>query len=308
MTKPYRLIILFFLFHTLLLAGCNLPEELTPTPTQQNLVDTLVAVRLTEASQQITPSATSLPPSPAAPTPTATAEPTLTVTPSPTPPQYNLSGKVCFPGESIPAMTVYFQDTTSENVLELQVEAGQSQYEIKLPPGTYQAYAWLPDFSRGGLYSKAVVCGMKSGCSDHSILPFTVIQGEKLDGIDLCDWYAGPFNVPYPPGKEQVAGAISGTISYPGSIPTLNVVAYNLATNYWYYVNTLAGASFYTIPNLPPGTYQVVAYDENGDAGGHADTSHNLLPVTVKNGETTQGVDISDWNAPKNSFPPDPTR
>ena len=57
-----------------------------------------------------------------------TITPTLTPTPSPTPPQYNLSGKICFPGESIPAMTVFSQNTTSESVQELQIQAGQSQY------------------------------------------------------------------------------------------------------------------------------------------------------------------------------------
>jgi hypothetical protein len=312
MRQPIRSILLFILLiQILLLPACNLPQGQRSTPTPENLVATLVAAQMTEASQQIA-SATPQP-SPTAPAlaaATATPEATPTATPSPTASEFNVSGKVCYPGGSVPAMTLYFQNKKNDNILELQVQANQTQYQINLPPGTYQAYAWLPDFSRGGLYSNAVACGLKAGCDDHAILPFTVKEGETLQNIDLCDWYAGPFNVPYPPGKEpeQVAGAISGTISYPGSIPSLNVVAFNLSTNYWYYVKTLAGASFYTIPNLPPGDYQVVAYEENGAAGGHADASHNLSAVPVKAGETTEGVNITDWNAPNGSFPPDPTR
>jgi len=208
-------------------------------------------------------------------------------------------------------MTAYFENTQDKKVVELPIAEGQSTYEILLPPGTYQAYVWLPDFSRGGLYSKAVPCGMKSSCQDHTILPFTVEEDKQLQGIDLCDWYAGPFNVPYPPGKEpeQVSGSISGTIAYPsGSPPTLNIFAFNQGTSYWYYVQTNPGETPFTIPNLPPGIYQVVAYDEAGNPGGNAGAGHNLTDITVKSGENVTGVEINDWNAPAGAFPPDPIK
>jgi hypothetical protein len=74
----------------------------------------------------------------------------------------------------------------------------------------------LPDFSQGGLYSRAVPCGLGEDCEDHTLLPFTIEQTEITQGIDLCDWYAGPFNVPYPPGMErtEVTGVISGSLSH----------------------------------------------------------------------------------------------
>lgn len=208
-------------------------------------------------------------------------------------------------------MTVFFQDMGNNKVMELPIAAGQSQYETNLPPGTYQAYAWLSDFSRGGLYSYAVACGLKSSCTDHAPLIFTVTSGETNQGIDVCDWYAGPFNVPYPPGKEmgKLTGSISGALNYPsGAAPSLHVVAFNVSTRNWYYVVTNPASTAYNIPDLPPGPYQVVAYEPDGKAGGHAGADHSLIEVTVIVGDKTTGVDITDWNAPFGAFPADPTR
>jgi len=223
----------------------------------------------------------------------------------------NVKGKVCFPGGDIPAMTIFFEDTESSKIIELPIALGQKSYEESLQPGTYIAYAWLNDFSRGGLYSKAVQCGLTPECDDHSVLPFSLTGTEVNDSVDLCDWYVGPFNVPYPPGKsqEEVTGAVSGSLSYiQGQPPELRVVAFNLGTNYWYWVYTLSGQQTYILSNLPAGTYNMVAYDNNGNAGGYAGADHLLLPVTVKPGETTKGINITDWEAPEGSFPPDPTR
>jgi hypothetical protein len=222
----------------------------------------------------------------------------------------NVNGKVCFPSEIVPEMTAYFENTQSHEVVELPIQQNQTSYQVELPPGKYLAYAWLPDFSLGGLYSKAVPCGLKSGCDDHSPLPFEVKLGEQVQNIDLCDWYAGPFNVPYPPNKEQgqVTGGISGALSYPGgNSPALRVVAFNLITNNWYYVATNPGWNSYSITELPPGVYHVVAYEQKGKTGGHADAQHRLSDVFVKAGETTQGADINDWEAPPGAFPPNPT-
>jgi hypothetical protein len=299
-----------------LLAGCNLPRGTATPSSGESTLQTLVAIQLTQASLQITqtPGITATEPVPATrlpSSPTVTATPTATATITPTPQGDNVQGKICYPGEGIPAMTAYFEETDTHAVVELPIAAGQDHYTILLPPGTYLAYAWLPDFSYGGLYSQAVSCGLKVTCKDHRPLDFEVKPGETLEHIDLCDWYAGPFNVPYPPGKEpaQVTGGISGALDYPGgSPPELHVVAFNLTTHNWIYVNTNPGANSFRIDQLPPGSYQVVGYDPDGNAGGHADADHNLIEVNVKSGEVTSGIDLNDWHAPPGAFPPDPTR
>lgn len=298
---------------SLVLPGCGAPPPATTAEQQDDSFATAVAETLTSLPTEIPPTEipTDLPEIDSTATPTEPLAPTDTPVPSPTPLEFNVSGNICFPGGEIPPMTAFFEATDSQLLVELPITAGQSSYSLKLPAGTYIAYAWLVDFSRGGLYSRAVPCGMNEECEDHTVLAFNVSEDTLLTGIDLCDWYAGPFNVPYPPGRaqEQLTGAISGSLSYIlDEIPGLRVVAFNLSTNYWYWSSTPEGQSFYSIAELPPGTYHVVAYDAEGRAGGHAGRNHDLLPVAVRSGETTSGVDITDWQAPEGTFPPDPTR
>ncbi len=210
-----------------------------------------------------------------------------------------VEGRVCYTRGAITAMTAYFQNTLTGAVTEADLAAGADAFQKDLPPGSYIAYAWLPDFSVGGLYS---ACPNGSGCDNHTPLTFTVAAGQSTPGIDLCDWYHGPFDVPYPPGFSPGAtvGSISGSIyGYPGGAGAqLTVVAFNPKTKYWYYVNLLPGGRYYTIEGLPPGTYQVVAYDSSGSAGG---TSAN---IAVAAGEDTT-ADISDWSG---SFPSNPVK
>lgn len=237
---------------------------------------------------------------------------TPTASPSATMPPNNVTGNICFPGGEAPEMTVYLEETDNQNVVDIVITPGQTNFEADVEPGTYIAYAWLTDFSRGGLYSRAVPCGMGTECEDHSLLPFTVEQREVRDGIDICDWFAGPFNVPYPPGVErtELTGNVTGSIAYieGQESPGLRVVAFSQDTEYWYWVYTQPGQTSYTLTDLPPGIYHLVAYDGEGRAGAYANSNHALIDVVVNSGETTPGVDITDWQAPRDTFPPDPTR
>lgn len=285
-----------------------------PTPTSdESQLATIVAATMQALHTEIateTPTIYPLEPSMTS-TSTNTPNPTLTATLTSTPLPENVKGRICFPGGSTPAMALYFEETEASLVFELPIVENQQEYTIKLPAGTYIAYAWLTDFSRGGMYSRAVACGLGASCEDHSVLPFEVSEMDIQEGIDICDWYAGPFNVPYPPGKEptELTGIISGNLSYlEDQIPELRVVAFNTRTNYWYWVFTLPGQTSYTIRELSPGIYVVVAYDGKGNSGGHADQNHRLIEVSVSAGKTTDGIHITDWGAPSDAFPPDPTR
>jgi hypothetical protein len=277
---------------------------------------TIIAASITAADQD-SQDTIEQPPETVQPLTTPTDLPAPTSTTSPTPqstptlPPFNVSGKICFPDGSVPAMTVFFEETETETLIELAIAEGQTFYEIALDSGVYIAYAWLSDFSRGGLYSRAVTCGLVPNCTDHSLQAFTVDRARILPDINLCDWHPGPFNVPYPPGKSpnEITGNITGMLSYPDEIPPgLRVVAFNLNTKYWYWVSTMAQQDRYTITDLPAGKYHIVAYDAEGRAGAYADENHQLIEVEVKAGEMTGGVDILDWQAPTGSFPPDPTR
>jgi len=263
-----------------ILASCNLPRG-TPEPTlDQNVVATMVEGTLAGF-----------------PTPTVRATDTTVVLPaasaipqpSPTASTGKAAGKICFPSSGRTDMRGFFQETASGVVTELTISASDTKYEIDLKPGNYIAYAWPLDFSIGGMYS-----------TGKQPAPFTISAGQTTSGIDLCDWSHGPFDVPYPPGyaPQQTTGSISGSISYPyGSIPHLTEVAFSKNTPYWYWVGTVPGQSTYTISDLPPGKYQVVAYDGSGHAGG-SDI------VTVSAGQTAS-ADVSDWSG---SYPSNPVK
>lgn len=294
---------------TLITSACNSP---TPFMQPTELAETATQVPPTGTEHIPAPSDTPLPTDTPEPTSEETATPSPSPTASPTLPANNVTGRICFPGDDIPEMTLYFEETNNETLVEIPVAAGQSTYETDLPSGMYIAYAWLKDFSRGGLYSRAVPCGLESGCDDHSLLTFTVERVTVTRGIDVCDWFAGPFNVPYPPGIErtELTGSISGDIVYieGQEPPRLRIVAFNQETDYWYWLFTQPGQTSYTLTDLPPGTYHLVAYDNDGRAGGHADANNNLISVRVDSGQAVPGVDINNWEAPRDAFPPDPTR
>ncbi|GEM_PF-2258018 len=117
-------------------------------------------------------------------------------------------------------------------------------------------------------------------------------------------------------------GSIEGTLGYPAEgIPPLFVYAFN-ATDHskYFFTKTGQNVSTFTIPDLDPATYVVVAYPQNppspGLAGGYSKavpcglsvscTDHSLIPVTVQSGQTAKDVAVKDWYAPANTFPSKP--
>jgi len=117
-----------------------------------------------------------------------------------------VSGKICYPFSNPPSLTLYFESVEDGRVIPYRTHQGQESYSLELERGTYHAYAWIPEeFIRGGAYSAAVACGFKESCTDHSLLPVEVEPRQKTSGVDICDWDAGPGEVPLPPGKAERA-------------------------------------------------------------------------------------------------------
>ena len=112
---------------------------------------------------------------------------------TPTPGTGTVKGKICYPSENTPAMTAYFMNVQTDQLIEKSIAESQSNYSVVLPPGKYYAYAWVPEYQVGGMYSKFIECGSEDTCKDHSPLSFSVIPGTILDGIDICDWVI-PFD------------------------------------------------------------------------------------------------------------------
>ena len=124
-----------------------------------------------------------------------------------------VSGRICYPSDDLPAMKLYFESTTDDRLISYQTQEGQNTYTVELEAGTYHAYIWLPeDVLGGGMYSKAVPCGLKVDCTDHSLIPVIVKPKQETSGVDVCDWYAPPGEVPLPPGKIEgmIADSLRG--------------------------------------------------------------------------------------------------
>jgi hypothetical protein len=222
------------------------------------------------------------------PSPTAAPEPTSTPVPPATPSTGKVSGKVCYHDKGIIRLNIYFQSSlAAEKPVVIPVASPEETYSVELAAGTYTVYSWPPDYTIGAL----PVSGMT----------IDVAPGADLTGIDLCDFSKGPFSVPYPPGFSPSTeyGSISGQVTgYPGaSGAQFTVAAFNQGTGYWYYVLLMPGETKFSIPDLPAGRYQVVAYDGQGAAGGVSD----VYVIAGQNSETG----ISEWGG---EYPENPVK
>lgn len=108
-------------------------------------------------------------------------------------------GRICFPSNYIPEMYLYLENVKTQEITIIPILENEGEFSAPVPPGTYVAYAWLKDFSTGGTYSQAVPCGLSVECNDHSLIEFQISSGEITRGVEICDWYGSPSDVPIPP-------------------------------------------------------------------------------------------------------------
>jgi hypothetical protein len=266
---------LLFLSLIFLLVGCSLPARATPTPAP-DLLATIVAATMQAVASAVPPTPSLTPP----PLPTETPQP------PPTPGPGRVSGKACYREKGMIEMVLYFENVTTAQVFKEAVKAPKEVYSIELPPGTYKMYGWPPDYTVG-----VTVTGLEV---------VEITPGSFQPGVDFCDYSRGPYDVPYPPhfSPSKERGSISGTISNYGGGHGLTVVAFNQGTGYWYYVILMPGQLTFSIGGLPPGRYQVVAYDNLGATGG------TQPEIYVLGGKDAKG-DISSWGS---GYPANPVR
>jgi hypothetical protein len=220
-----------------------------------------------------------------------------------------VSGKICFPSEHIPRMTLYFPNMEKNKLIEIPIAENQTSYRVHLEPGEYLAYAWTLNFELAGGYTH----------TDHRLMSFDVRPGESVNDIDICDWYGDPGTIPLPSADKF--GTITGQLSFPSEqIPALRIVAFDIYNNAYHWVDTIANQQTYEIRKLMPGYYTIVAYERNsGFAGGYSEYAkcglapdcpedHTLVVIYVTPGITNKNINPSDWYAPAGAFPEDPTR
>ena len=111
-----------------------------------------------------------------------------------------VQGKLCFPSEYIPAMTVYLKAVNAKTVYQLESKENQQVFTFKkIPAGDYVAFAYTREATSldlnnkkskaSGGYTRFVPCGLSINCKDHTLINFKVVKGKTTNAISVCDWY-----------------------------------------------------------------------------------------------------------------------
>lgn len=192
------------------LAGCNLPGSSTERELEQAVASTLTSV-----AEQNPPTSTENPPTATQPAPTApaatqsiavtsTSEPPASATPDLNSEEEDgipgvISGGLSYPSEQIPRLAVVFFNLDDGSWWWIGTAVNQSSYQMTVPVGQYHVVAYAEGGLAGG-YTAAVPCGLTVGCTDHSLLTVNVGSNERVNNINLTDWYAPAGAFPSKPG------------------------------------------------------------------------------------------------------------
>lgn len=114
-----------------------------------------------------------------------------------------IEGRLGYPSEGIPELTIIAFDTLDEKkYFMVDTQINQSSFTISdIDPGSYYVVAYAKNNENSGSYTKAVPCGLSVECTDHTMIDVIVNPGETASGVEIRDWYApsGTF-----PKKPQV--------------------------------------------------------------------------------------------------------
>lgn len=321
-------VIIFSLLSILILSACGLLDlysdifEGDKQDVDEQVQGTLTAIASVK-NMELTRT------SEAKPSPTATV-----ITPTATEPSLgSISGQLAYPSEFLPPQRVVAFDVVDMDTYYVTEVQSGSTFSLEVPPGSYYVLAYVINPSQAGTppdyyaaYSRAVLCGLQAGCDDHSLVPVEVRPGERVMDVNPIDWYLPPgedAGWPQDPLKSGT-GSISGELGYPSEyIPPLRVIAFDVYSEDYYYVDTLLNQGTYEITDLPAGTYHVLAYvrDEGpGIGAGYSQAvpcgltvdcnDHSLIDVLVYPGEVAEGIDPIDYYAQPEEvdWPEDPTQ
>lgn len=97
-------------------------------------------------------------------------------------PDGEVTGRICYPSEFNPPMTLYFEVKGTNQVIQHSIPENTPTFKVQLPNGRYYAYAWAPGYNLEGAYVHP----------ERVMKSFVVKGGQTTTGIDICDWDAYP--------------------------------------------------------------------------------------------------------------------
>jgi hypothetical protein len=169
------------------------------------------------------------------------------------------------------------------------------------------------------VFTFACVPGLAAPTQDVELIVQSTLQALTLQALEGTP--AGESEAAVTPeSPASQTGSISGKLSYPSSgIPPLLVVAFNIDTSDYYWIQTAQDQSTYQMDGLPPGAYHVVAYAlPDGKLAGRYDQFYvcglaqscnddNWVDVQVQAGVVTPNVDPGNWYGGPEFYPPMPS-
>lgn len=120
-----------------------------------------------------------------------------------------LGGRIAFPAEDVPAMTLVLLDLNSPEPIRVRSAARQTRYAVQVPPGRYVVFAIpdkRPDPLMIGAHTAYSACSARASrdgsgeqtCRTGPPREITVEAGSRVTDADIDDWYL----------EEQVASAL----------------------------------------------------------------------------------------------------
>lgn len=107
-----------------------------------------------------------------------------------------VKGSLGYPSEDVPVTRVCAISVSSPRVFRCVVtKFNQRSYEVRgLAVGSYYVVAYPKPPASWGIkeaevfaYTRAVKCGMRVGCNDHSLIPVSIRGGQTVGGIAPTD-------------------------------------------------------------------------------------------------------------------------
>ena len=108
-----------------------------------------------------------------------------------------VTGRISFPGRSMPAAVVYLRNLDSQALHQLALKRGESDFSIEVPPGRYWVFM-RPDepglTELYGAHTQFSLCRRPGDsetpteCEDHALAEVVVRPGGETTGVEVNDW------------------------------------------------------------------------------------------------------------------------
>jgi hypothetical protein len=120
----------------------------------------------------------------------------------------SISGKLSYPSEFLPPMRVCAIAVDGASRFGcVSTRENQRAYRIdNLAPATYYVLAYVKDggVHSTGAFTRAVRCGVgQPRCTDGSLIPVTLGEGNSITGVDPGDFYSASGGWPKEPAQDR---------------------------------------------------------------------------------------------------------